>query len=650
MVTSMPTLTMFFLFFIFLLPFADSVHFQISRFNSDQADMLYQGDALPSVGAVELINKVDYLCRVGWATYAQSVPLWDSSGKVADFTTNFSFSINTQGAPQYGHGLAFFLAPEGFQIPPNSDGGFLGLFNTTTSDSSQNQIVHVEFDSFPNPEWDPPFEHIGININSIASATSTPWNVSSHDGDNIDVWIAYNSTRKNLSVHWTYQTTPSSKENTSLSYQIDLKKVLPQWVTIGFSAATGKYVERHTLNSWEFNSTLDIKKKGDGKKARRRRLILGLIISAGGVFIVGVIVTLQLFRKKQKKKRDETAETMNLTSINDDLERGAGPKRFSYVDLASATSNFSDERKLGEGGFGAVYRGYLIDLDTTVAVKKISRGSRQGRKEYITEVKVISSLRHRNLVQLIGWCHDRGEFLLVYEFMPNGSLDSHLFGKRKALTWPVRYKISLGLASALLYLHEEWEQCVVHRDIKSSNVMLDSNFNVKLGDFGLARLMDHELGPQTTGLVGTLGYLAPEYISTGRASKESDVYSFGVVCLEIATGRKSVDRMDKNTQMGLVEWVWDLYGKGNLHLAVDEKLVVVELDKQQVEGLMIVGLWCAHPDRSMRPSIRQAIHVLNFESTYPDLPSRMPLPLYQVPSPSVSSSEPSITTSLGAGR
>ncbi|KAK9949315.1 hypothetical protein M0R45_004846 [Rubus argutus] len=234
--------------------------------------------------------------------------------------------------------------------------------------------------------------------------------------------------------------------------------------------------------------------------------------------------------------------------------------------------------------------------------------------------------------------------------MPNGSLDAHLFGKtRPVLTWAVRYKISLGLASALLYLHEEWEQCVVHRDVKSSNVMLDSSFNVKLGDFGLARLMDHELGPQTTGLVGTLGYLAPEYISTGRASKESDVYSFGVVALEIATGKKTVDHLGKDSDMGLVEWVWDLYGKGNLLLAVDERLHLV-YDEKQAECLVIVGLWCVHPDRSLRPSIRQAIQILNFEATLPNLSSKMPVPVYHVTPPSVSSGEPLSTTSLQEGR
>lgn len=632
---------------LLLIPFSESLSFQKSRFDANEHDIAYQGDAIPSVGAIELINKVNYVCRVGWATYAEKVPLYDpDTGKVADFTTHFSFTIITQ-ASLYGHGLTFFLAPVGSQIPPNSAGGFLGLFNTTTSDSSRNQIVMIEFDSFINPEWDPSYEHVGINNNSIASAVTTPWNASAHSGDNIDVWISYNSSTKNLSVHWSYKLT--AKENvTSLSYPIDLAQVLPQWVTIGFTGATGVYGERTILNSWEFSSSLEIKETS-GNNPKKTRLIVGLTVS-GGVLIAAFVVTF-LGLTKLKRKRREKEKSTNLASINnDDLERGAGPRRFSYNHLASATNNFSGERKLGEGGFGAVYRGYLPDLDSFVAVKKISRGSRQGKKEYLTEVKVISQLRHRNLVQLLGWCHDKGEFLLVYEFMPNGSLNSHLFDKRiSPLTWSTRYKISLGLASALLYLHEEWERCVVHRDIKSSNIMLDSSFNVKLGDFGLARLMDHELGPQTTGLVGTLGYLAPEYISTGRASKESDVYSFGVVALEIATGRKAVDPMEKDSEMGLVQWVWDLYGKGKLVMAVDERMQL-DFDQKQVECLMIVGLWCAHPDRSLRPSIKQAIQVLNFEATWPNLPASMPVPVYHVPSPSVSSGEPFISTSLDAGR
>ncbi|XVF17398.1 hypothetical protein REPUB_Repub10bG0118700 [Reevesia pubescens] len=151
--------------FLFTLPSTNSINFQIPRFDSNSNNILYQGDAKPSVGVIEF-NLDNYLCRVGWATYAEKVPLWDSSpGRLSDFNTSFSLDIDLEGHPNYGHGLAFFLAPAGFQIPPNSAGGFLGLFNTTTSDSSQNQIVLVEFDTFENPEWDPPGvgSHVGIN-------------------------------------------------------------------------------------------------------------------------------------------------------------------------------------------------------------------------------------------------------------------------------------------------------------------------------------------------------------------------------------------------------------------------------------------------------------------------------------------------------
>eukprot|EP00257_Ricinus_communis_P008974 XP_002527230.2 L-type lectin-domain containing receptor kinase IX.1 [Ricinus communis] len=642
-------------FVIFLLLFsppANSVNFTIPRFNNEASNIQYQGDAAPSVGAVELISQLAYLCRVGWVTYGESVPLWDSTtGKLSDFSTHFSFIIDTQGRSTYGHGIVFFLAPVGFQIPPNSAGGFLGLFNTSTSDSSKNQIVTVEFDSFSNEEWDPPVGHVGINNNSIASAVYTPWNASFHSGDIADAWITYNSITKNLSVFWTYKETSNPGENSSLSYIIDLMKVLPEQVTIGFSAATGQNGARHSLQSWEFSSSLVVKGK-HGNELKKTQVIVGVSASVSGCLLIAaaVILALVISRRRKQIMKKKRAEVAGISSIYEDLERGAGPRKFSYEDLVTATNNFSGVRNLGEGGFGAVYKGYLNDIDMAIAVKKFSRGSKQGKKEYITEVKTISQLRHRNLVQLIGWCHDRGEFLLVYEFMPNGSLDSHLFGKKSPLSWAVRYKISLGLASALLYLHEEWEQCVVHRDVKSSNVMLDSSFNVKLGDFGLARLMDHELGPQTTGLAGTLGYLAPEYISTGRASKDSDVYSFGVVCLEIASGRKAIDQIEQKSGICLVEWIWDLYGCGKIHCGIDKRLQI-NFDEKEVERLVIVGLWCAHPDSSARPSIRQAIQVLNFEAEIPDLPAKMPVPAFYAPSPSVYSGEPSITnSSIAVGR
>ncbi|GMY33119.1 L-type lectin-domain containing receptor kinase IX.1-like [Fagus crenata] len=541
---------MFPIFFLLLLlpTTAYSVQFQITQFDANTPDILYRGYAKPSQGQVDISDYESW--GVGWTIYAKKVPIWDlDTGKLTDFSTRLSFTIDTMGKSIYGDGLAFFLAPLGFDIPPNSAGGNLGLFNHTTKYSPPHQIVFVEFDSHVNTKWDPNVTHVGINIRSLESAICTAWNASFHSGDIAVVWIIYNATTKNLSVSWTYQRTSNSLEHTSLSYQIDLMKVLPESVQIGFSAATSLVRERHILRSWEFNSSLDIKETS-GKKVRKISLIVILT-----VVVVGVIVIASVMLWICKGKKKETTEIVNLTSINDALERGAGPR----------------------------------------------------------------------------------------------SLDSHLFGKRSPLSWVVRYKISLGLASALFYLHEEWEQCVVHRDIKSSNVMLDSSFNVKLGDFGLARLMDHELGPQTTGLAGTFGYMAPEYIRTGRASKESDVYSFGVVALEIATGKRSVDLMGPNSNMGLVEWIWNLYGRGDLLLAVDGKLQT-NFDEKQVECLMIIGLWCAHPDPNLRPSIGQAIQVLKFEAKISILPMQMPTPMYPAPiQPLVSSGEPLLTNSLQQG-
>ncbi|KAF7848269.1 hypothetical protein BT93_L2146 [Corymbia citriodora subsp. variegata] len=307
----------------------------------------------------------------------------------------------------------------------------------------------------------------------------------------------------------------------------------------------------------------------------------------------------------------------------------SGPKKFSYEELMIATDSFADDRILGRGGFGIVYEGHLGDASTCtrVAVKTINPDSSQGIKEYISEVKSLSQLRHRNLVHLIGYCHEANKFVLVYEFIGGGSLEDHLFKRRPLLTWERRYNIALGLASALHYLHKQCNQCVIHRDIKSSNIMLDEKFVTKLGDFGLARLVDHTRGTNTTQVKGTPGYLAPECYQTGKASKESDVYSFGVVLLEIAFGRSVSDSELAEQGPGLVQWVWKHYGnrswRRNFLLVVDQRLGK-DFDKKQAEALMIVGLWCAHPIAGSRPSIEQAMAVLNMKAEPPKLPSKMP--------------------------
>ncbi|CAI9290842.1 unnamed protein product [Lactuca saligna] len=614
----------FFYSSLFFLPLSESVYFEFTSFRVGDTRIVYSGATKPSGGAIEF-NEVNIFNRVGHANYADAVQIWDSkSNKLTDFSTHFTFIITTQPLEDPGHGLAFFLAPVGFQIPPNSDSGNLGLFNTSYNKLSQNKIIYVEFDS-KNNTWDPPFQHVGINTNWLESDNSTAWNATLHSGDPAVVWVSYNANTQMLNVSWRYRADNTSGENTSLLYRVDLRKVLPEWVTVGFSASTGRARERHILQYWKFNSSLNIVHKVEDT-SKKRKLAVGLTVPLG-VLAVGVVITWALFWCKEDKHSQKSLESVALTSTNHDLERGAGPKRFSYADLMLATNNFSADQKLGEGGFGCVYKGYLSRERMQVAVKKISQGSKQGKKEYLAEVKIISRLRHRNLVQLIGWCHDQTQFSLVYEFLSNGSLDSHLFYKKSTLEWDVRYKIATGIASALFYLHEECEHCVVHRDVKTSNIMLDSEFNVKLGDFGLARLIDPEHGVKTTALAGTLGYMCPEYLTTGKASKESDIYSFGVVALEIVCGRKATDRVDPNSDLGLVKWVWGLHEKGKLLSGVDQ-ILNNEFDVTQVERLMKVGLWCAHPEQNMRPSIRQAIHVLMFDGAIPQLPLRMPIPMY----------------------
>ncbi|KAH6812530.1 Concanavalin A-like lectin protein kinase family protein [Perilla frutescens var. frutescens] len=336
-------------------------------------------------------------------------------------------------------------------------------------------------------------------------------------------------------------------------------------------------------------------------------------------------------------------EDFSDSSMDHEFEKATGPRKFSYKELVLATDNFADEHKLGQGGFGGVYRGFLEATNTYIAVKRVSKESKQGRKEYAAEVKIISQLRHVNLVQLIGWCHQRTELLLVYEFMPNESLDTHIFKLNSQLTWELRYRIAQGLASALLYLHEGLRQYVVHMDIKVSNIMLDADFNAKLGDFGLARLVDHDKNSQTTTvLAGTLGYMAPEYRSKGRASKETDIFSFGIVLLEIACGRRPIVCIDPQNEIMLVEWVWNLYGAGQLLDAADLKLDSSEDDTYNIERLMVVGLWRAHPYSNQRPSIRHVMQVLNFEAPLPEPPLVMPIAVYNNPRVATASSTDSV--------
>lgn len=246
-----------------------------------------------------------------------------------------------------------------------------------------------------------------------------------------------------------------------------------------------------------------------------------------------------------------------------------------------------------------------------------------GEKEFLAEICTIGRLRHKNLLQLQGWCNEGKNLLLVYDYMQNGSLD-HFIGK-EFLGWPTRHKILTGLASALLYLHEECGNPVVHRDVKPNNVMLDSDYNAHLGDFGLARLLKNE-DSVTTNLAGTPGYLAPEVGFTGKATPESDVYSFGMVVLEVICGERSKRVMEDNS---LVDYVWNLHAQDALLGCVDKMLLEDQFDEEEAKRALMVGLACLHPDSMFRPRMRKVVHILlNPNEPLMELPGVRPTGVY----------------------
>ncbi|KAJ0829302.1 putative protein kinase RLK-Pelle-L-LEC family [Helianthus annuus] len=645
------------LFLLFLaLPSWAKLSFNFTSFSPNNHDLNYSGDAAPSSPVIQLTrNQQDQEMHssTGRVTYHKLFHLWDkSSGELADFTTRFTFIINAGDQAMYGDGIAFYLAPDGFEIPSKQEGGGIGLAGgDQVLNSTLNPFVAVEFDTFTN-DWDPVGDHVGININSMISVTNVTWSNLVSVGEMNTARVTYNSTAKRLSVAFT-GFDGDRVFTQRLSTQVDLREYLPENVSIGFSASTGDYYEIHTLHSWDFESSLPIDEQiigpigtittasapapipsaaetVDVPDNARTKVVLGLSLGVSVCALVTGFFILRSLKKRVIISRKKNEDVNNMIDATQEFGIETGPKKFTYKQLAIATNNFAEGEKIGQGGFGGVYKGFLKEIHSHVAVKKISSGSKQGIKEYAAEVKTISQLRHRNLVNLIGWCHEGKELLLVYEFMSNGSLDSHLFKGSCLLTWSIRYHVVKGLAAALLYLQEEWEQCVLHRDIKSSNVILDSSFNAKLGDFGLARLVDHEKGSQTTILAGTMGYMAPECILTGKAGKVSDVYSFGVVALEIATGKKPLDPMVEDGHIRLVDHVWDFYGRGKLSEVADPKLNA-DFDEGEMERVISVGLWCAHTDPNARPSIKQAIQVLNFEAPFPSLSKTVPSAIFATP-------------------
>jgi serine/threonine protein kinase len=294
-------------------------------------------------------------------------------------------------------------------------------------------------------------------------------------------------------------------------------------------------------------------------------------------------------------------------------------KIYSFKELRKATRNFCPGNKLGQGSFGRVYLGKLSNGEK-VAIKVLSSESRQGTKEFLNELSVISNITHHNLVKLHGCCVDGGQKMLVYNYVENNSLAQTLFGNSCSgiiFDWRTRVKICVGVADGLTYLHEEIQPPIVHRDIKASNILLDRNLSPKIADFGLAKFFPGNMTHISTRVAGTLGYLAPEYAIRGQLTKKADVYSFGVLLLEIVSGRCHTDPSLPLDEQFLLEKVWMLYESGDLESIIDRTLKR-DFGTEEAHQLLKIGLLCTQDSPKIRPSMSMVAKMLKGECAVGD--------------------------------
>ncbi|KAK8504402.1 hypothetical protein V6N13_126086 [Hibiscus sabdariffa] len=611
--------------------------FQVSCFDfnfsdfqlEDASQLILSSNSNIALGALQVtydVNGASMENLSGRAMYNKRFRLWKGNGNptIASFNTTFVLNILDQTSPG-GEGLAFIITGNS-SLPDNSQGRWLGIVNSDSNGTSEAEIVAVEFDTRMSGDGDLDDNHIGLNINSINSVT--PVSLSGFDfniSQGLDLWVHLQYDGENLTV--------TVNDTLVLSEPVDLSSYLPEEVFIGFSASTSDEIQLNCVKSWWFSGT-DISEDGN-------LWWVWIVIPVVILMMLTVVLVFYLYRRRETIDDDMEGARGN---IQDEINRsGSGPKKFGFKELKQATANFSSKNKLGQGGFGIVYKGSWRNKD--IAIKRVSKKSNQGKQEFIAEVTTIGNLNHKNLVKLIGWCYERRELLLVYEYMPNGSLDKFIFCNEKAstaecstLNWQQRLTIIQGVAQALEYLHNGCQKRVLHRDIKASNIMLDSDYIAKLGDFGLARTIQEKEKTyhSTVEIAGTPGYMAPETFLISRATIETDVYSFGVLVLEVVCGRKPGNQGEqKNYNNSIVNWLWEFYKNGKITAAVDSRMEA-DFVETEAERVLVLALACCHPNPHYRPCMRTVLQVLSGEADPPEVPQERPSFMWPAMPPSFS--------------
>ncbi|CAN6693360.1 unnamed protein product [Malus baccata var. baccata] len=528
---------------------------------------------------------------------------------VPSSSAGFAFSIANVNPSSNGEGISFFLSLDNWTL--GSLGGYLGLVNSWQL--TKNKFVAVGFDTKLDLHFDDPNDnHIGLDIeslNSIKTADPISQGIDFKGGNSITAWIDYKNDQENLKVYMSYSN--FKPEKPVLSVDVDLSEHLKEVMFVGFSSSKEGSTEIQLVENWSFHTFGFVAKMprlqphnvSDNYVAVRPRILVSWDkhhrIAGPAFFCVALVVFGYVSVMKWMEVRKQKSFKAEVV---------AGPREFSYKELKSATGGFHPSRILGHGAFGT--------------------HSHEGKTEFLSELSIIACSRHKHLVHLQGWCVEKGELLLVYDFVPNGSLEKALYQESVQCTlldWSRRLNIAVGLASVLAYLHQECEQQVIHRDIKTENAQC-----------GLAKLMDHDKSPVSTLTAGTMGYLAPEYLQYGKATEQTDAFSYGVVILEVACGRRPIEKEPGSEKaVNLVDWVLGLHSEGRIIKAADKRMNG-EFNVNEMRKLLLVGLSCANPGNAERPTMRRVLQILSNEAEVQAVPrvkpslsfsSRLPLSL-----------------------
>ncbi|CAN6863038.1 unnamed protein product [Brassica oleracea] len=646
--------------------FQQETTFVFNGFDQGDHSLHLDGSAriLPKKDVLQLTNATT--TQMGRAFFEQPIDFKPS--EPVSFSTHFVCAL-VRAAEAGGHGMAFFVS-HSTDFKGAQPTRYFGLFNPNGSASTR--VLAVELDITKTLDvLDINDNHVGIDVNSpksVVSAKASYFSVKEGrkidmkllSGDPIQVWVDYEGTTLNVSLAPLGNKKPSRPLLSSTS--INLTEIVQgRRMFVGFSGSTGSSVVNQYVLGWSFSKSMASLQKIDvsklpkvphpSNKNKFKSLVFDAMLGLLALFILGLLFGAYMYRR-------------NLyAEVREEWENVYGPLRYSYKSLYKATKGFSRNEFLGRGGFGEVYKGTLprsIEL-REVAVKRVAHEGEQGLKQFVAEIVCMKSLKHRSLVPLLGYCRRKHELILVSEYMPNGSLDGYLFNHDKpTLPWWRRFAILKDISLALSYLHTEADQVVIHRDIKASNVLLDEEFNGRLGDFGMSRLYERGADPTTTAAVGTFGYMAPDLTTMGP-STGTDVYAFGVFLLEVTCGRRPVEPHLPAAKRFLIKWVCECWRGSSLLDAVDPKLT--EFSSREVKRVLKIGLLGANLAPDARPSMEQVVQYLNGNLALPEfwpdslgIGALIPTALSQLPSLSLSSSSSHnsmfITHSLlnGSGR